>query len=108
MEPNRPLVIPKELISPDAGAKKNWDLFDDMLKQTEELVKSGIRVKDLKIEREYFDCDPPQEWLEKEPGGPITDEVIKEIFSDVKKSEIESALCDLPEFLDRVKKVLKL
>ncbi len=41
MEPNRPLVILKELISPDAGTKKNWDLFDDMLKQTEELVKSG-------------------------------------------------------------------
>ena len=66
----------------------------------------GIRVKDLKIEREYFDCDPPQEWLEEEPGGPITDEVIKEFFSYVKKFEIELALCDFPEFLNRVKKVL--
>lgn len=68
----------------------------------------GIRVKDLKIEREYFDCDPPQEWLEKEPGGPITDEVIKEFFSDAKKSVIESALREQPEFLKRVKKVLKI
>lgn len=68
----------------------------------------GIRVKDLKIEREYFDCDPPQEWLEEEPGGPITDEVIKDFFSDVNKSVIESALREQPEFLDRVKKVLKL
>lgn len=41
MEPKRPLVIPKELMSPDAGTKKNWDIFDDMLKQTEELIKSG-------------------------------------------------------------------
>lgn len=41
MEPNRPLIIPKELMSPDAETKKNWDLFDDMLKQTEELIKSG-------------------------------------------------------------------
>ena len=31
----------------------------------------GIKVKDLKIECEYFDCDPPQEYLEKEPGGPL-------------------------------------
>lgn len=68
----------------------------------------GIRVKDLKIEREYFDCEPPQEYLEKEPGGPITDEVIKDFFSDVNKSVIESALREQPEFLDRVKKVLKL
>lgn len=68
----------------------------------------GIKVKDLKIECEYFDCEMPQEYLEKKPGGPITDEDIKEFFSDVKKSEIESALCDLPEFLDRVKKVLGL
>ena len=66
----------------------------------------GIKVKDLKIECEYFDCDPPQEYLEKEPRGPITDEDIKKFFSDVKKSEIESALCDQPEFLKRVKKVL--
>lgn len=41
MEPNRPLVTQKELISPDAGTKKNWDLFEDMLKQTDELIKSG-------------------------------------------------------------------
>lgn len=41
MEPNRPLVTQKELISPDAGTKKNWDIFDDMLKQTDELIKSG-------------------------------------------------------------------
>lgn len=41
MEPKRPLVTPKELMSPDAGTKKNWDIFDDMLKQTEELIKSG-------------------------------------------------------------------
>ena len=41
MEPKRPLVNPKKLISPDAGTKKNWDIFDDMLKQTEELIKSG-------------------------------------------------------------------
>lgn len=41
MKPKRPLVTPKELISPDAGTKKNWDIFDDMLKQTEELIKSG-------------------------------------------------------------------
>lgn len=68
----------------------------------------GIRVKDLKIEREYFDCELPQEYLEKELGGPITDEDIKDFFSDVKKSVIESALCEQPEFLDRVKKVLKL
>ena len=68
----------------------------------------GICVKDLKIEREYFDCELPQEYLEKEPGGPITDEVIKEFFSDVKKPVIESALREQPEFLDRVKKVLKL
>ena len=68
----------------------------------------GIRVKNLKIEREYFDCELPQEYLEKEPGGPITDEDIKEFFSDEKKSVIESALCEQPEFLDRVKKVLKL
>lgn len=68
----------------------------------------GIRVKDLKIEREYFDCELPQEYLEKEPGGPITDEDIKDFFSDVKKPEIESALCEQPEFLKRVKKVLKL
>ena len=38
----------------------------------------------------------PQEYLEKEPGGPITDEDIKEFFSDVKKSVIESALCEQP------------
>lgn len=41
MEPNRPLVAQKELISPDAGTKKNWDIFEDMLKQTDELIKSG-------------------------------------------------------------------
>ncbi len=41
MEPNRPLVTQKELISPDAGTKRNWDIFDDMLKQTDELIKSG-------------------------------------------------------------------
>lgn len=41
IKPNRPLVTPKELMSPDAGTKKNWDLFDDMLKQTEELIKAG-------------------------------------------------------------------
>lgn len=40
----------------------------------------GIKVKDLKIECEYFDCEIPQEYLEKEPGGPITDEDIKEFF----------------------------
>lgn len=40
----------------------------------------GIRVKDLKIEREYFDCELPQEYLEKELGGPITDEDIKDFF----------------------------
>lgn len=68
----------------------------------------GIKVKDLKIVREYFDCEPPQEYLEKEPGGPITDEDIKEFFSDVKKSVIESALREQPEFLKRVKKVLKI
>lgn len=68
----------------------------------------GIRVKNLKIECEYFDCESPQEYLEKEPGGPITDEDIKEFFSDVKKSVIESALREQPEFLDRVKKVIKL
>lgn len=52
----------------------------------------GIKVKDLKIECEYFDCEIPQEYLEKKPGGPITDEDIKEFFSDVKKPVIESAL----------------
>ncbi len=41
MEPNRPLVTQNELISPDAGTKKNWDIFEDMLKQTDELIKSG-------------------------------------------------------------------
>lgn len=41
MEPNRPLITQKELISPDAGTKKNWDIFEDMLKQTDELIKSG-------------------------------------------------------------------
>ena len=41
MEPSRPLVTQKELISPDAGTKKNWDIFEDMLKQTDELIKSG-------------------------------------------------------------------
>lgn len=41
IKPNRPLVTPKELMSPDAETKKNWDLFDDMLKQTEELIKAG-------------------------------------------------------------------
>lgn len=66
----------------------------------------GIKVKDLKIECEYFDCEIPQEYLEKKPGGPITDEDIKEFFSDVKKPVIESALREQPEFLDRVKKVL--
>ena len=69
---------------------------------------NGIKVKDLKIEHEYFDCDLPQEYLEKEPGGPLTDEDIKEFFSEATESEIESALCDQPEFLDRVKKVLGL
>ena len=68
----------------------------------------GIKVKDLKIECEYFDCDPPQEYLEKEPGGPLTDEDIKGFFSEATESEIKSALCDQPEFLDRVKKVLGL
>lgn len=58
--------------------------------------------------KEIFDCELPQEYLEKEPGGPITDEDIKEFFSDVNKSVIESALREQPEFLDRVKKVLKL
>ena len=42
----------------------------------------------------------------KKPGGPITDEDIKEFFSEATESEIESALCGLPKFLDRVKKVL--
>ena len=66
----------------------------------------GIRVKDLKIECEYFDCDIPEEYLEKEPGGPLTDEDIRDIFSDVKKSVIDSALREQPEFLNRVNKVL--
>ena len=44
--------------------------------------------------------------LEKKTGGPITDEDIKEFFSEATESEIESALCGLPKFLDRVKKVL--
>lgn len=29
---------------------------------------------------EYFDFDLPQEYLEKELGGPLTDEDIKEFF----------------------------
>ena len=39
MKNDRPLIVPKELMSLDAGTKKNIDLFDDMLKQTEQLIK---------------------------------------------------------------------
>uniref|UniRef100_UPI0025DD10E9 hypothetical protein n=1 Tax=uncultured Holdemanella sp. TaxID=1763549 RepID=UPI0025DD10E9 len=38
----------------------------------------------------------------------LTDEDIKGFFSEATESEIKSALCDQPEFLDRVKKVLGL
>ena len=41
MESDRPLVTPKELISPDAGSKENWDIFDNMLEQVGQLIKLG-------------------------------------------------------------------
>lgn len=82
------------------------ELYIIILKGIMNRKMKGIKVKDLKIECEYFDCEIPQEYLEKKPGGPITDEDIKEFFSDVKKPVIESALREQPEFLDRVKKVL--
>lgn len=82
------------------------ELYIIILKEIMNRKMKGIKVKDLKIEREYFDCEIPQEYLEKKPGGPITDEDIKEFFSEATESEIESALCGLPKFLDRVKKVL--
>lgn len=81
-------------------------LYIIILKGVMNRKMKGIKVKDLKIGCEYFDCESPQEYLEKEQGGPITDEDIKEFFSDVKKPVIESALREQPEFLDRVKKVL--
>lgn len=84
------------------------ELYIIILKGIMNRKMKGIKVKDLKIECEYFDCEIPQEYLEKKPGGPITDEDIKEFFSEATESEIESALCGLPEFLDRVKKVLGL
>lgn len=82
------------------------ELYIIILKEIMNRKMKGIKVKDLKIEYEYFDCEIPQEYLEKKPGGPITDEDIKEFFSEATESEIESALCGLPKFLDRVKKVL--
>lgn len=39
MKNDRPLIVPKELMSLDAGTKKNIELFNDMLKQTEQLIK---------------------------------------------------------------------
>lgn len=82
------------------------ELYIIILKGIMNRKMKGIKVKDLKIECEYFDFEIPQEYLEKKPGGPITDEDIKEFFSEATESEIESALCGLPKFLDRVKKVL--
>lgn len=79
------------------------ELYIIILKEIMNRKMKGIKVKDLKIECEYFDCEIPQEYLEKKPGGPITDE---DFFSEATESEIESALCGLPKFLDRVKKVL--
>ena len=38
---DRPLIVPKELMTLDAGTEKNIEIFNDMLKQTEKLIKEG-------------------------------------------------------------------
>lgn len=66
----------------------------------------SVRIKDLEIEHVYYDDDPPQEWLEENPGRPITDEDIKDFFSECKKSDLESELSDNPDILNQIKKVM--
>lgn len=66
----------------------------------------SVKIKNLKIEHVYYDGDPPQEWLEEEPGRPITDRDIKSFFSGCKKSDLESKLSDNPDVLDRIKKAM--
>lgn len=48
------------------------ELYIIILKEIMNRKMKGIKVKDLKIECEYFDCEIPQEYLEKKTGGPIT------------------------------------
>ena len=40
-------------------------LYIIILKGVMNRKMTGIKVKDLKIECEYFDCEMPQEYLEK-------------------------------------------
>lgn len=41
MKDKKILITPSELMIPDAGTKKNFDTFEEMLKITSELIKEG-------------------------------------------------------------------